>query len=266
MWLGNRECPSSATLSAESPQPCPGARVKRPHPHARLSPYRFEIHRMAGERAPDEIFYGQLFSLVDSCSKGVHMEVARSGRLLLRHLEEADRSEIIAMHEAANGSGQAISSPVPGNDYDQLVDRWLGDDPTRHVRLVAEHLHVDPDCRIVALINLTDLIRGVFQNAFIGWRTHPAVWNRGFGTEAVRLALQYAFAADGLNLHRDQADILPENRASCRVAEKAGFRLEGVAQHYLYIRDRWRDHLMYAITAETFSGTYAAPDYRGLPV
>jgi len=138
---------------------------------------------------------------------------------------------------------------TPGTSFDQMIDHWLSDDPTRHVRLVAERTGEDGP-RLASIVNLTDIIRGVFQNAFIGWRTHPKLTGRGYCTESVRLALQFAFAHDGLQLHRVQAAILPDNLASCRVAEKCGFRLEGVAQRYLLIRDQWRTHLLYGITSE----------------
>jgi RimJ/RimL family protein N-acetyltransferase len=104
-----------------------------------------------------------------------------------------------------------------------MVDRWLRDDPAKYVRMVGERL--DDNCRprIVSIVSLTDIIRSVFQNGFIGWKTHPAALNRGYCTEAVRLALQFAFADDGLGLHRVQADILPDNAASCRGLKNAGF-------------------------------------------
>ena len=43
-----------------------------------------------------------------------------------------------------------------------------------------------------------------------------------------------------------EAACLPENRASRGVLEKAGFKYEGVAQSYLQIAGRWRNHVLYA--------------------
>jgi ribosomal-protein-alanine N-acetyltransferase len=135
-----------------------------------------------------------------------------------------------------------------------MLERWLTDDPLRHCRLISERVDVNEGPRLANIIALTDIVRGVFQNAFIGWRTHPALLRRGYCVEAVSLALRYAFAEDGLALHRVQAAILPDNKASCRVAERCGFRLEGLAQKYLFIRGQWRDHSIYAITAEDSPG------------
>ena len=70
--------------------------------------------------------------------------------------------------------------------------------------------------------------------------------------EAMRAMLDIAFAPEpeGLGLHRVQANIIPENAASLRVAEKLRMRREGMALRYLHIGGAWRDHIMFAITAE----------------
>jgi ribosomal-protein-alanine N-acetyltransferase len=46
-------------------------------------------------------------------------------------------------------------------------------------------------------------------------------------------------------LHRIEINIRPENAPSCRVAEKAGYLLEGTRERYLHIDGQWRDHVSY---------------------
>ncbi len=77
----------------------------------------------------------------------------------------------------------------------------------------------------------------------------------GLATEGVRALVSIAFAPepDGLGLHRVQANIMPGNGASLRVAEKVGFRREGVARRYLRIAGEWEDHAMFALTVEEWS-------------
>jgi ribosomal-protein-alanine N-acetyltransferase len=67
-------------------------------------------------------------------------------------------------------------------------------------------------------------------------------------TEAVRAATTFAFAF--ARLHRVQAAVMPSNRASQRVLEKAGFRREGLAERYLCIAGAWQDHFVFAVTAD----------------
>ena len=53
-----------------------------------------------------------------------------------------------------------------------------------------------------------------------------------------------------------QANIIPENERSIRLAERVSFRYEGLAQRYLRIAGEWRDHRMYAKTAEEYTLLY----------
>lgn len=51
-------------------------------------------------------------------------------------------------------------------------------------------------------------------------------WGRGYATEAVHAVVAFGF--EQLQLHRIQATVMPENVASLRVLEKAGFSREGL--------------------------------------
>lgn len=62
--------------------------------------------------------------------------------------------------------------------------------------------------------------------------------------EAVQAMVHFAFTA--LDLSRIESACLPENAASRGVLEKSGFKYEGVAQSYLQINGRWRNHVLYA--------------------
>ena len=53
------------------------------------------------------------------------------------------------------------------------------------------------------------------------------------------------FAFTKLALHRIEINIRPENEVSRKVAEKAGYLLEGARPRYLHIDGDWRDHLTF---------------------
>jgi ribosomal-protein-alanine N-acetyltransferase len=106
--------------------------------------------------------------------------------------------------------------------------------------------------RIIGRIALSNVVRGPWRNANLGYWIDEACRGRGHATAAARLILCFAFEHAGL--HRVQPAVMPRNTASQRVVEKAGFRLEGRAQRYLQIAGVWEDHDLYAMTAEEFSG------------
>ena len=69
---------------------------------------------------------------------------------------------------------------------------------------------------------------------------------------AVAMAIDHCFFAAGL--HRIEVAIRPENTNSLRVVEKLGIREIGYAPRFLHIDGDWRDHRLFAITAEECPG------------
>ena len=65
----------------------------------------------------------------------------------------------------------------------------------------------------------------------VGYALAQAHWGKGYVTEALEAALDYAFGTLGLN--RIEADIDPRNDASEKVLKRLAFREEG------YMRERW---------------------------
>jgi ribosomal-protein-alanine N-acetyltransferase len=101
---------------------------------------------------------------------------------------------------------------------------------------------------LVGRISLGGISRGALQNAYLGYGVDLEQGGRGIATQAVKLAVDVAF--DELSLHRVQAAVVPENKASARVLQKAGFREEGLARRYLFLDGQWKDHRMFALTTD----------------
>ena len=81
----------------------------------------------------------------------------------------------------------------------------------------------------------------------IGYIINPARQREGIAAEAVSAMLDFCFGA--LGLHRVQAFIHPDNVASRALAEKLGFRCEGVLRESLRVGETWRDEMLYALLA-----------------
>ncbi|MDF3068151.1 MAG: hypothetical protein K0R38_3752 [Polyangiaceae bacterium] len=104
------------------------------------------------------------------------------------------------------------------------------------------------DRRICGVINLSEIVRGSFQSAYMGYYALSPHSGKGYMSAGIDLVLERAFGE--LRLHRVEANIQPRNRRSIELVRRAGFRLEGVSQRYLRIAGRWRDHERWAITVE----------------
>ncbi len=100
-------------------------------------------------------------------------------------------------------------------------------------------------------INLNNVQRGPFQNAYLGYWIDESLAGNSYTPEGVVLVLRYAF--EQLGLHRVQISIVPRNAASRRVVEKLDVRSEGLAERYLEINGEWEDHIRFAMTAEEWS-------------
>ena len=103
-------------------------------------------------------------------------------------------------------------------------------------------------CAIVGYFALSQIFRGAFHNAYLGYDGSAPYARQGYMREGLELMLRHVFRVQ--SLHRVEANIQPGNAASIALAKSAGFRLEGFSPRYLLIGGQWRDHERYAITAD----------------
>ena len=104
------------------------------------------------------------------------------------------------------------------------------------------------DDRLIGDIDLggVDWVNGdAFVGIGLGEREY---WGNGYGTDAMRVVLRYAFTE--LNLHRVSLDVFEYNPRACRSYEKAGFTLEGRAREYLHREGRRWDLIFMGILRE----------------
>jgi len=101
---------------------------------------------------------------------------------------------------------------------------------------------------LVGQLNVANILYGSVSSCVIGYWVIPQVAGKGITPTAVALAMDYMFEVIGL--HRVEIDIRPENKASLRVVEKLGLRLEGLKRGYIHIANAWRDHYVFALTKE----------------
>jgi ribosomal-protein-alanine N-acetyltransferase len=100
------------------------------------------------------------------------------------------------------------------------------------------------DRALIGAVTLDNIRRGPAQAGTLGYWVGERHARQGYMREAIRALVHHAFTE--LDLSRIEAACLPENVASRGVLEGSGFKYEGVAQSYLQINGRWRNHVLYA--------------------
>jgi len=91
----------------------------------------------------------------------------------------------------------------------------------------------------------------------IGYMLVKEERGKGYGGEAVQMIVDYLFLHK--NIVRVQAETHPDNRASMRVLEKAGFTLEGRIRKSFFSRGVYRDTAMYSILREEWNAPKILP-------
>jgi ribosomal-protein-alanine N-acetyltransferase len=184
-------------------------------------------------------------------------------RMLLRALRLDDASEFARVLDVSRADWAPWMPTRPAESSDADV---FSQELERAARGLAAGTHLRlagflERGRLVGLFSLNEIVRGPLQSAYAGWSVSADQTGRGLGTEGVRALLAIAFVdpPEGLGLHRVQANIIPRNAPSLRIAEKVGFRREGLALRYLRIAGAWEDHLMFAITREEHTRHAGAP-------
>lgn len=108
----------------------------------------------------------------------------------------------------------------------------------------------DPHGEIIGTCALSQIARGPFQHAFLGYKIAARHEGAGLMREALAEVVRYAF--EDLRLHRISANYMPHNVRSGHVLNRLGFRVEGQAKEYLFINGAWRDHVLTSLTNPKF--------------
>jgi RimJ/RimL family protein N-acetyltransferase len=96
----------------------------------------------------------------------------------------------------------------------------------------------------ISLHNIDHVYRNAFLGVFIGEAAHR---NRGYGAEAIRLALDYGFKT--LNLHNVMLSVHADNCAAIACYEKVGFREVGRRREGVFKDGKYLDKIFMDILA-----------------
>ncbi len=150
----------------------------------------------------------------------------------------------------------------PEIDYFMGVDASTAGAMWRHVYLgeqsgsLIDLVIVGPQDQPIGLVSLWD--RAIPHEA-----AELSIWigrgyrNGGNGTEALRLALRYAFTE--LRLHKVYLRVLEYNTRAIRTYEKCGFRVEGILREEMKVGGVWHNLVYMGVLASDFQAPEGAP-------
>lgn len=163
--------------------------------------------------------------------------------IVIREPNIADKDAFLAaMQRSQSLHHPWVKAPLTSQEFDEYYQRYQ--QPNQKSFLVCQ------DKNIVGVFNVNEIVRGLFQNAYLGFYAVADYAGKGYMSTGLKLVLKKVF--NELQLHRLEANIQPENMTSIFLAKKNGFRYEGFSPRYLRINEEWRGHEHWAMTVEDY--------------
>lgn len=183
--------------------------------------------------------------------KGVRL---LTDRLLIRDLGPG-AAELVAEFHRQNRHFHGPWDPARPEDYytakqqrSILKQKSRATDALHLWMLSAENGRQMRPMVIIGSITISGIIRGYLRSAFLGYKLDSRFARRGYMREALPAVIDYAFST--MDLHRLEANVMPNNDRSLKLVRLLGFRDEGMSRAYLCIRNRWEDHVRMAVVRE----------------
>lgn len=164
--------------------------------------------------------------------------------ITIRELKFEDKDAfLLAMRLSQSLHHPWVSPPLTSQEFEEYWQR--SQQSNRKSYLVCNESET-----IVGVFNINEIIRGAFQNAFLGFHAVKDYDGKGYMSAGLKLVKKKVF--EELELHRLEANIQPENIPSIQLVKHNGFRYEGFSPRYLKINNEWRGHEHWAITYEDY--------------
>ena len=103
----------------------------------------------------------------------------------------------------------------------------------------------------VSLEKIDNINRSATLGIFIGNKEY---WNNSYGTEAIRLILDYGF--NYKNLHSINLELMSFNERALKCYRKCGFKEVGRIRQCKYINGKYYDTIVMDILKEEFTQSY----------
>jgi [ribosomal protein S5]-alanine N-acetyltransferase len=177
--------------------------------------------------------------------------LARGTLVYLRRPVQRDASEFLTAVESSKRLHRLwVEPPSTPSRFASYVRRFSGprSRDSRHATHVGVVVCRREDNAPVGVFNFSEIVRGAFQSAYLGYYGFAEHAGQGYMSEGLALVLRIGFGT--LRLHRIEVNVQPANTRSISLVRRGGFTREGYSRHYVKIAGRWRDHERWALLAE----------------
>jgi len=163
--------------------------------------------------------------------------------ITIRELQLTDEAAFLnAMQRSKSLYDPWMSAPYT---HEQFVEFYHRYNQSNHKSYLA---CTNDNNNIVGVFNLSEIVRGLFQNAYLGFSAVIDYAGKEYMSRGLKIVLEKVFFE--LELHRLEANIQPNNINSINLVKANGFRKEGYSPRYLKINNEWCDFERWAITYE----------------
>lgn len=175
----------------------------------------------------------------------------RRRRVYVRPPRRSDAAAFVAAVAASRTLHRRwVQAPATAAEFAAYLARFAGPRSRNPARATHAGFLV---CRVtddlpVGVFNLSEIVRGSFESAYLGYYGLAPHAGQGYMSEGLALVLAVAFRK--LGLHRVEVNVQPANTRSIALVRAAGFAREGYSRRYVKIAGRWRDHERWAMLAE----------------
>jgi ribosomal-protein-alanine N-acetyltransferase len=177
--------------------------------------------------------------------------LARGTLVYLRRPVQRDASPFLTAVESSKRlHGLWVQPPSTPSSFASYVRRFSGprSRDSRHATHVGLLVCRRGDNVPVGVFNFSEIVRGAFQSAYLGYYGFAEHGGQGYMSEGLALVLRVGFGT--LRLHRIEVNVQPANTPSISLVRRGGFTREGYSRRYVKIAGRWRDHERWALLAE----------------
>jgi ribosomal-protein-alanine N-acetyltransferase len=160
--------------------------------------------------------------------------VLKSERLILRRFRQSDAEDVLELFKFVERKKI--------NNIKQAKD-WIKKSVGKNEFYLA--IFLKENKKVIGHIELCHLNWFDFKAGEIGYAVNKKYWGKGYATEACSALISYCF--NKLKFVKVYADTDPDKKASQRVLEKLGFKLEGIIRKRRIVSGRWTDEWDYGL-------------------